>query len=208
VAASLGFAPLASAGPPLICHPLVTDSGAALLPWTRGDHWRLPDPAYDVARVVDDTLTLLSADAPLLARMENMRRATIYVEQDPQLAATLLRAVLERTMTTPVDPRAAAVEWFDAGYLVETYRQLELVYEYGMRPGRERWVSLVPSDLGGLDGYALVQQALALTPDAAPEIELASSLMSRQPFTAIHRGRAAAAAAPGSLVARNLAVFE
>jgi hypothetical protein len=119
----------------------------------------------------------------------------------------LLRAVLERTHTKPADTRAAALEWFDAGYLVETYRQLGLVYEYDMRPGKERFVPLVPTELVQLDGYELLQRALALAPEAKGEIDFAASLMTREPLTAMHRKRAAAAAAPRSLLAQNLAIF-
>jgi hypothetical protein len=208
LAAGLGLASVASAGPPLICHPFVTDADAPLLPWAEGRNWRLPDPGYDVAGLMDDTLELLSADAPIFARMENLRRATIYAEADPKLAAALLRAVVARTETTPVDARAAALEWFDAGYLVETYRQLGLIYEHGMLPRNAKWASLLPADLAALDGYSLVEKALALAPEAAAEIEFAASLMTRQPLTTTHRDRAAAAAVPGSLVAQNLAHFE
>jgi hypothetical protein len=121
----------------------------------------------------------------------------------------LLRAVLERTHTKPADTRAAALEWFDAGYLVETYRQLGLVYEYDMRPGKERFVPLVPTEFEQLDGYELLQRALALAlaPEAKGEIDFAASLMTREPLTATHRKRAAAAAAPRSLLAQNLAIF-
>jgi hypothetical protein len=138
LAAGLSLASAASAGPPLICHPFVTGAEAPLLPWAEGSGWRRPDPGYDVSGLVDDTLELLSADAPLVARMENMRRATIYADAQPEVAAALLRAVVGRTETAPVDVRAAALEWFDAGYLIETYRQLGLVYEHGMLPGRRR----------------------------------------------------------------------
>ncbi len=179
VLAAVGLASNAAAGPPLICHPFVTEAGAPLLPWAEGKGWRSPDPRYSVTKLVDDTLALLSPDAPMLARMENMRRATIYAESDRSAADALLRAVLERTETKPADARAAALEWFDAGYLVETYRQLGLVYEHGMLPGKERWVPLVPTDLEHLDGYELMQRARGLAPEAKAEIEYAASLFSR-----------------------------
>jgi hypothetical protein len=207
LAAGLGLASAALAGPPLICHPFVTDAEAPLLPWADGRGWRLPDPAYDVTRLVDDTLTLLSAEAPIVARMENMRRATIYADTYPEIAAALLHAVVSRTASAPENPQAAALEWFDAGYLVETYRQLGLVYEHGMLRGHGPRLSLSP-ELAALDGYALVQKALALAPEAAAELEFAASLMTREPLTAAHRERAAAAAKPGSLLAQNLAHFE
>jgi hypothetical protein len=179
LAAGLSLAAAASAGPPLICHPFTTDAEARLLPWAEGSGWRRPDPGYDVAGLVGDTLELLSADAPIVARMENMRRATIYADAHPEVAAALLRAVVGRTETAPVDARAAALEWFDAGYLVETYRQLDLVYEYGMLPGKGQERSLVPIELARLDGHAFVEKARALAPQAAAEFELAASAMAR-----------------------------
>jgi hypothetical protein len=175
LAAGLSLVSAASAGPPLICHPFITGAEAPLLPWAEGSGWRRPDPGYDVAGLVDDTLELLSADAPLVARMENMRRATIYADGHREVAAALLRAVVRRTETAPVDVRAAAHAWFDAGYLVETYRQLDLVYEHGMLPGNGP--SLVPAELAILDGYTFVEKALALAPEAVAEFELAASLM-------------------------------
>jgi hypothetical protein len=209
LAVSLGFASVASAGPPLICHPFTTGTDAPLLPWAGGSRdWHLPDPAYDRAHLVADTLRLLSSDAPILDRMENMRRATIYVEENPAMAAELLRAVVERTATKPADARAEALEWFDAGYLVETYRQLGLIYEHGMLPAHHRWMSLVPQELAELDGYALVQKAVALAPESQAELNFASALMSREPLTATHLQRAAVGAAADSLLAQNLAHYD
>ena len=40
--AGLGLASIASAGPPLICHPFTTSRGAPLLPWADGtNNWRV-----------------------------------------------------------------------------------------------------------------------------------------------------------------------
>jgi hypothetical protein len=208
LAAGLGLASVASAGPPLICHPFTTGTDAPLLPWAEGSEWHLPQPGYNRANFVADTLTLLSADAPILVRMENMRRAAIYADENPVMAATLLQAVVERTETTPADARAQALEWFDAGYLVETYRQLGLIYQHGMRPAHGRWTSLVPPELAELDGYALVQQAVVLAPEFAAELDFASALMTREPLTATHLRRAASSAASGSLLAQNLVHYE
>jgi len=209
LAAGLGLASVAFAGPPLICHPFTTGTGASLLPWAEGSNdWHLPDRAYDRANLVADTLRLLTADAPILDRMENMRRATIYAEESPATAAALLRAVVERTKTKPADARDEALEWFDAGYLVETYRQLGLVYEHGMLPSHGRWTSLVPAELTELDGYALVQKAVALAPTSQAELDFASALMSREPLSATHLRRAASGAEAGSLLAQNLVHYD
>jgi hypothetical protein len=177
LAVGLVLASAASAGPPLICHPFTTGTDAPVLPWAKGSHWHLPQPGYDRANLVADTLSLLSADAPILDRMENMRRAAIYAEENPSMAGELLLAVVERTKTQPGDARAEALAWFDAGYLVETYRQLALIYEHGMLPAHGRWTSLVPEQLAELDGYALVQKAVALAPQSQAELEFASALI-------------------------------
>lgn len=203
--AACALAPGAFAGPPLICEPFATDSGAPLLPWGEGSRWHQPDSSYDRATLVADTLELLSPDAPILARMENMRRAAIYADGDPALAAALLEAVVERTESRPDDARAEALEWFDAAYLVETYRQLDLVHEHRMLPRRREAASLVPAELAALDGYALVQKAAALAPELLAELEFASGLMSPESSTTKHLSAAAALAGPGSLLAQNLA---
>jgi hypothetical protein len=201
------FTPVALAGPPLICHPFVTDRATPSLPWEPSRDWYSPEPSYDVAALPADTLELLSPDAPVLARMENMRRAAIYADRDPAIAGELLGAVLARTKTAPADPRAAALAWFDAGYLVETYRQLDLIYKHEMRRTAGRATSMLPVEAAALDGYVLVQKALELTPVAKAEIEFAASLIATNPAAAAHRERAAANAIAGSLLAQNLAVF-
>jgi hypothetical protein len=207
LAAVAGFAPAAFAGPPLICHPFIVDDGAPLLPWAAGGEWRLPQPGYDVAGLVADTLELLSADATILARMENLRRATIYADQDAVVAEGLLAAVLARTDTPPVQPHAAALVWFDAGYLVETYRQLGLVYGHGMVRAKAHRSPLLSARVATVDGYVLVRKALVLAPERRAEIEFAASLMAPAALAATHRRHAAAAAQPGSLLARNLAPY-
>jgi phosphoglycolate phosphatase-like HAD superfamily hydrolase len=176
-----------------------------MLPWASSRNFYSPHPEYDVAGLTADTLQLLSPDTPILSRMETMRRAAIYAEQDAAVAEALLAAVLERTTTPQADARATALAWFDAGYLLETYRQLEKVYQHGMRSAQGRGFSMVPVEHADLDGYALVRRALAQVP--AAEIEFAASLMTQQPLASAHRNRAASGAAPDSLLARNLASF-
>lgn len=205
--AAFAFAPAALAGPPLICHPFSTGAGAPLLPWAEGTEWQLPDPAYDRTGLVADTLRLLSADAPILARMENMRRAAIYADDNPPLAAALLEALVERTKAS-AGARAEALAWFDAGYLVETYRQLALIYRHEMRPSHGRWSSLVPHELESLDGYALLEKAIALAPEARAELEFAAALMSSEPMTTAHLRNAASRAAERSVLAKNLLHYE
>jgi hypothetical protein len=138
--------------------------------------------------------------------MEIMRRAAIYADQDPQVAGALLGAVLARAKAVSADPQAAALAWFDAGYLVESYRQLDLAYRFGMRAPSGR-APLLPPEAHGLDGYVLVQKALVLAPTGRQEIEFAASLMSDDADAAAHRARAAAGVAAGSSLQQNLALF-
>jgi hypothetical protein len=196
VAAVLTIAAAAEAGPPLICHPF--DAGnAQLLPWAaRGQEWNTPDRAYDLKRLTTDTLKLLSPDAPILARMENMRRATIYAAQDPRIATELLRAVLKRA--EPASGGAVSpLALFDAGYLVETFHQGTAIN----RSSDALTVAL--RDLKVIDGYAIVRRAMDVG-GATPEMEFAASLMKEGPVSAEHRRRAVSGAPTGSLLARNL----
>lgn len=191
------------AGPPLICHQFETGS-APLLPWgPAGQNWNNPDRSYDVSRLTADTLRLLAADAPVLARMENLRRATIYAGKDERIAAELLRAVMGRAQAD-AGKGANALAWFDAGYLVESYRQASHIYKWDMLTGAERSAWKLRSEPAGVDGYAMVKKALLLA-GSNPEMEFAASLMKEGSASAEHRRKAAAGAPAGSLLARNLA---
>src|SRR5437868_5038024 len=86
------------AGPPLICHPY--DIGnAQSLPWGQGRDavgFDNPDPKYDIKQLSRDTLKILDAGAPVLVRMETMRRAALYGSNDHVAAAALLTALRQR----------------------------------------------------------------------------------------------------------------
>ena len=201
LAVMLALSRPALAGPPLLCHPF--DAGkAALLPWGAAQGWNTPDRSYDVQKLTRDTMRLLSADAPVLARMENLRRATIYASQDRRVAAELLAAVLGRALTAAAGSAPNQLAWFDAGYLVETYRQASHIYKWDMLSVSERPAWMLREDPGALDGYIFVRKALQL--GSIPEMEFAASLMKEGTAAAEHRRRAAAGASAGSLLARNL----
>ena len=184
----------AEAGPPLICHPFDAGS-AALLPWGPGPGWNSPDRSYDLQRLTADTLQLLTPTTPVLARMEIMRRATIYAGQDRKVAGALLKAVLDRAKAVPEGSRDP-MPGFDAGYLIESYRQNEHTAGFNMLAGAE-----VPR---GVEGYGLVKKALQLAGSNA-EMEFAASLMQQGTVAAEHRRRAIAGAPAGSLLAKNIA---
>jgi hypothetical protein len=198
----VGAAGAAEAGPPLICHPF--DAGKApLLPWAGGQGWNNPDRSYDVQRLTADTIRLLSPEVPVLARMENLRRATIYAAQDRRVAAELLTAVLGNALTAAAKEPANALAWFDAGYLIESYRQASHVFKWDMLAGAERAAWNLRSE-PGLDGYSFIRKALQLA-GAHPEIEFAASLMKEGAVSAEHRRRALTGAPTGSLLAKNMA---
>jgi len=195
----------AAAGPPLVCHPFISGS-SPLLPWGDAKDWLATAPGYDVGRLTEDTLRLLTPDAPVLARMENMRRAVIYAAHDRRAAADLLAAVLTRALTVAADGRADRMAWFDAGYLIETVRQAHHAFEWNMLSPAERaaWTLGRPPDVGG---YLFVRRAMSIGSPSA-EMEFAASLMTEGATSRAHRVRATGAAPEGSLLARNLQQLE
>ena len=192
----------AEAGPPLICHPFETGA-ATMLPWGPGTGWNSPDRSYDVQRLTADTLRLLTPSTPVLARMEIMRRATIYASQDRKVAIALMTAVLDRAKAVPAASRDP-LPWFDAGYLIESYRQMKSAGPWEMLSGTEHLWADFRSDPRAVDGYRFVKKALQLAGSNA-EMEFAASLMQQGTSAAEHRQRAVAGAPAGSLLARNLA---
>lgn len=187
------FATPALAGPPLICHPFVTEGGA-LLTWGKGEGWNTPDHTYDVRKLVADTTAVLTPDAPTLTRMENLRRATIYAMQHPAVAEELLTALMSRALATTTNGNA----WFDAGYLIEAYEQGR-----HLRADRKAGSWAAIDETIRVDGYGFVKKAMAMK-GATAEMEFAASLMTQGAVADAHRARAAKAG-PGSLVAKNLA---
>ncbi len=196
----------ALAGPVLICKNY--EIGAAKsLPWG-GSDWRSVKPDYDVNRVVDDTLALLTTDTPVIVRMETLRRATIYAvwarvdrevnytKRNDNAAEELFSRLVGnsklsafQSSTKKPDP----MKMFDAGFFVESWKQA-----YVDGSGKK------PADF---DGYALVKQAIALRGND-PEMEFAAALItSVRSDKAAHRAhlqKAIAGAPEGSLLARNI----
>lgn len=194
VAAIVLFSTPALAGPPLICNPFET-GGGALITWGKGSGWNTPDRSYDTKRLTADLASVLTPEAPVLTRMENLRRATIYAVADPVLAEQVVKMLMTRALRTTTDAGA----WFDAGYIVEAMRQGR-----HLRPrsvAASAWAAL--DDTIRVDGYGFVKKAMAMA-GANAEMEFAASLMTDGAVAAAHRSRAATAG-PGSLVVRNLA---
>jgi hypothetical protein len=165
MAAALLVVPAQSiAGPPLLCRPFEIGS-APSLPWGTGG-WNSPAANYPLDHLITDTLSLLSPEAPVLARMETIRRATIYASRDVRVAADLLSAVSRRALernNSSSDPHA----WFDFGYLVETFKQADFLFKNG-NPAK------------GLDGYRHIRKAIALGSDADADMEFAAALVTQR----------------------------
>ena len=196
IAAVAVFASPALAGPPLICHPFET-SGGKLIAWGSGLGWNTPDRSYDIKTLVADTNAALTADAPILTRMENMRRATIYAMRDPAIAQELLKTVMARALATTSNGTA----WFDAGYLIESYKQAVHLRD-DRRPELRAWAAV--DETIRVDGYNWVRKSMAMGLQNA-EVEFAASLMTQGATASAHRAKAIAAAPKHSLLAKNLA---
>ena len=150
--ASLALAAPVFAGPPLLCFPFET-GGAKTLPMKGGD-WKSVDSKYDVSHLTADTLALLAPANPVVARMETIRRATIYASTHPQVAADLLAALQARAAAKA---ETAPSSVFDFGYLVETYKQATFMFSSPVKGLEE------------INGYQLVLKAAALHNDPAME---------------------------------------
>ena len=193
----VGFLPsVASAGPQLLCFPMVID-GARSLPWGSGS-WNSPQPGYDLTRLSGDTAALLGADVPVLVRMETLRRAVIYAAKDGQ-AANRLFAALRARVSTPTAGASAALAQFDLGYAIEAFRQTRHVLPRSDASG--------PSD----DGYTLISQALAAR-GSDPAMQYAAALVaSARSFRGVadeHLRLASAGAPRGSALARTMAAHQ
>jgi hypothetical protein len=163
----------AVAGPPFICHAFEL-SGSPSLPWgtSAAAGWNNPDPAYDLTKLTADVTRLLTPSMPVSARMETLRRATIYASRDRAVAAGLLQALDARATASPNDANAL----FDAGFLTEAYRQASRVYEWDMLEGRAKEQWTMRSEPAG-DGARLIDAAVALNTPQAPEMRKARQLL-------------------------------
>lgn len=191
----------ALAGPPLICHPIEIGK-AKSLPWA-GSNWREVKRDYDLNRLVADTLALLQPETTVLARMETLRRATIYAVwakvdrevgipvKDSKLADELMAKLMERIRESVRSGKPSSLALFDAGYLAACYKQ----------------AGYQSSNASGIpDGYSMTRKGIGVA-GSNPEMEFGLALMTQFPEQPTHREhlrRAIAGAQEGSLLARNL----
>src|SRR4051812_44261952 len=179
----------AFAGPPLVCFPY--DIGTARsLPWdSQGQGWKGMRTDYRVAQLTTDTVGLLTPTTPVIVRMETLRRAALYATTDPQASRALLTALIDRAKAHAGD----ALAMFDAGYVVETYKQVR---------------SFAPATAAlaeGIDGYSMVTRSAAAR-GHDPAIEFAAALMleGNGKARAEHVRVARAGAPADQLLARNI----
>ena len=201
---ALALAAPALAGPPLLCHPYEIGKASSLP--MGGGHWKDLRSGYDLARLEADTLAALGPQTPVLVRMETLRRAAVYTMDDEAAALRLLGAVQARAKQPGGGGAGSdALAQFDAGYLIETYKNTS----WGWKDG---------SSVDGLDGYGMIASALAKR-GADPEMEFAAAMASFQDRTRhddpklrkeaeqrrmMHWNAAVARAPEGSLLAQNL----
>ena len=186
------LAPTAHAGPPLICWPF--DIGnAKSLPWG-SNGWNAPRTDYNVTSLSKDALALLTPRTPVIVRMETLRRATIYASKNSSIADELFSLLRTRALETEAKGRPDGLAWFDAGYLVESYKQMALILQHRHSEP-------------ALDGYAWVKKAIHLR-GGDSEMEFAAALIvakkTMQADRDAHWRKAVTGATDGSLLATNL----
>ncbi len=187
------LAPVAKAGPQLVCWPFDI-GGARSLPWG-GSGWHDARSDYDLNRLAGDTIALLAPDAQILVRMETLRRAAIYAEKDPRAANELSLRLKARAEAAKSSGEAEALALFDWGYFSEAYRQAAMAGHSSAELGTK------------VNGYELVQRALGQR-GSDPQMEFAAALVAsatgQRGAANQHLATAAAGAADGSLLAKNL----
>jgi len=142
---------------------------AKSLPWGDPRSWNALAPGYEIGQAPGDALALLTPNAPVLARMETMRRLIAYSERDPRLAYQTLAALTVRAREADAAGKTDAFTWFDPGYFFEACRQA-------------KW--LRTELLGDMNGYSLVMKAIRIAGDAAPEaleMQFAAGLILLEP---------------------------
>ncbi len=175
----------AAAGPPLICHEIRVPEGQSL-PWGKDGFSKAR--GYSTSGVVRDTLELLSPRMPVLVRMETLRRATLYIDDNQSQADELLGELMARALDAEAAGAPDALAWFDAGYLAQCYRQSGTKASFGPAASKA-------AGSGAIAGYSWVVKALDIA-GSNPQMEIAAALMTadhRVPQHEAHLKRALAA---------------
>ena len=197
VTLTLAVATPALAGPPLLCHPF--DIGTAKsLPWDGTTSWFQGRADYPVKQLVTDTEAILQSGAPIVVRMETLRRAAIYASQEADVAS----ALLDR-LTANARGGSDALAALDAAYAIEALRQITMLGTDGQFRDR---IPGVKQALVGRDAAPFVERAAAARP-GDPAVAFAAALITmgkdRQAY-GTYAARARAGASQDALVARNI----
>lgn len=201
-AALVALATPAVAGPPLLCHPYDTGN-ARSLPWdgTRGWAGDLPD--YKLERLIADTDALLTPSTPVIARMETLRRASLYASRDRAIARELLARLVARAKTADAKGAPDPLAWLDAAYVAGAFHQISML---GNNAGfRERAVAAREA-LGDLDAYALMQRSIAARSED-PALHFAAALIAsdrNRDAYRTHAEKARKGVRQDALLARNI----
>jgi len=165
----------AFAGPPLLCHRF--DLGdAQTIPFGE-ESWSDIQSGLSAEEIVVQTLDVLSPSAPILVRMETLRRASIYAKKIDGVGAGLLMQLLARQLREGADNRAHALLQFDVGYLLATCEQLG-----GRSPGLPDWLGGAPAlpSLQNVSGYDLLRRAEPLLGED-PQFHFACAVVTAYP---------------------------
>lgn len=204
LSAVLLFAPVAFAGPPLLCHPFDT-AGAPTLDWG-GRGWNEARRDYDLSKLIANTSVLLTPQTPVIARMETLRRAAIYASRNGQVARDLA-ASLDSRIARASTRDAKALALFDAGYYAETLQDVVRLQGYDMPAIGKADTAALRAIVAKGDGSVRIDQALALRPND-PAMNFAAALVAsadeRKSDVASHTRIARAGAGKDRLVAMNL----
>jgi len=191
------------AGPPLLCHPF--DIGdARSLPW--GPDWSQGRSDYNVANLVADTAAILTPTAPVIVRMETLRRAALYASLDGTVARHLLQSLNARATAAERagnSSPATAMALFDAGYLTETYRQIS---DLGRSSGWGTRSATIAGVIGKASGRSFMDRTIALRPDDGA-IQFAAALVAASTDRSAYQQHAAKAregASKDPLLAKNI----
>jgi hypothetical protein len=196
-------ADVAMAGPPLLCHPF--DIGTAKsLTWDNSHGWQGRVGATSMKTLVADTEALLTPDTPVIVRMETIRRAALYASTDAQVATELFTRLQARASNA----KSGGLETFDAGYLIETFRQISQMKGWERDDRAQTQLTTLRSLVDKADGEAMIQQSLAAR-NGDPAIEFAAALIAgsypaRRADYHKHAQKARAGAAQDALLTKNL----
>ncbi len=190
------------AGPLLICHSYEIGN-AKSLPWA-GSEWRAVQTNYDLNHLAEDTLSCLTPNTPVIARMETIRRAMIYAEwakvdhkvnytaRNDKVTMTLFEKLKARVDAAERAGKPDALAIFDMGYFIESWHNS---------------VDYKGKAVPEVNGYEGVKKASAMrNTDATMEFAAAliSSIRSDKTAHQQHLQKAVAGAPEGSLLAQNL----